>query len=97
VWRGNLTTEIAGRDSSLAQQVDELYQLAQADQAELRITPQLLALTGSIGVCPVPRELHRGSIGKAHHQGGLPSRQDLELATLQRMVTADDGDLGRSV
>jgi hypothetical protein len=52
------------------------------------------ALPRSVGVRPAPQERHRGAIGKLHHEGGLAGRQDFELATLQRMVTANDGNLG---
>jgi len=80
-----------------AQRINALQQLAQADQAELRITLQLPALPRSVGVRPAPRELHRRAIGEPHDEHGLARRQDLERATLQRMVAADDADLGGTI
>jgi len=57
VRSGDLTTGIAGGDTAPAQRGNELQQLAQADQAELRITSQILALTRPVGISPAPRQL----------------------------------------
>jgi hypothetical protein len=67
----DLTTRLGREDSAPAQHFNDPQQLAQADQAELRITPQLLALAPTVDICPTPRELHRGTIGKPHDQHGL--------------------------
>ena len=93
----DLTTHGGNGGSAPAQRINALQQLAQADQAELRITLQLPALARSVGVRPAPRELHRRAIGEPHDKHGLARRQDLERATLQRMVAADDGDLGGTI
>jgi len=97
VWKGDLTTGIAEGDSSSAQRLNELQQLAQADQAERGTTLQLPAEICSVGICPAPRQLHRRAIGKAHDHRGLARGQDLERVTGKRMMAADDGNLGGKI
>jgi hypothetical protein len=94
VWSVDLSTGSRAEDSPPAQRGHPLQQLAQADQAELRIAPRLLAWTRPIGVGPAPRELHRRAIRKRHHDTGLAARQDPESLTTKGMVATDNGDLG---
>jgi len=91
VWRVNLITRIAGGDSASAQRLNELEHLAQADEAEARITLQLRALARPVGIRPASRELHRRAIRKPDHDTGLAGRQDLERLSVKWMVATDNG------
>jgi hypothetical protein len=81
VWKGDLTTHRIDADSAPAQRINELQQLVQAAQGNLRITLQHRAPGRPVGIRPAPRELYRRAISKAYDHRDLARGGYLEGAT----------------